>query len=499
MYECCLHTLRVFLLRYGWTSGDRSADGDGCPLWFEPVPEITSRLRCRGQVTAATGVVRYEIHIKSLEYTADEVPQAVAGAVMYADHRPIVHMENLCLRLRGVSRTGLRRAWSGRRAWRAAGDGPPRQPLFGHDRILEFASGLPSRAFGAGYAEFDHGRKLARLPRPPFNFLHRVIDVDGCEPWVLAPGARARAAFDARPGDWFFAEYGDRRLPYAVLLEAGLQACGWLAAYLGSALADPVDLAFRNLDGRARVHATVAEPEGDAPVTLQTEVELIEVSRAPQMIIQRYRLRIRAGDRDALSAQTTFGFFSAEALARQPGIAGVGAGPLAAGTAGNLAAADRARLLRRALPRGRLGMLETLDVYLPHAGPSELGYLRASARVDPGRWYFEAHFYQDPVCPGSLGLEAFIQLVRVAASHRWGHLDPHRGWVVEPGNEHEWKYRGQILPSSRSYTVEAVVDAVDDARHALTAGGLLHVDGCVIYRMERFTVVREESAADATK
>src|SRR5205807_5478499 len=49
MYECCLHTLRVFLLRLGWV-------GEAAERAFEPVPGVASRLRCRGQVTASTAI-----------------------------------------------------------------------------------------------------------------------------------------------------------------------------------------------------------------------------------------------------------------------------------------------------------------------------------------------------------------------------------------------------------------------------------------------------------
>ena len=40
--------------------------------------------------------------------------------------------------------------------------------------------------------------------------------------------------------------------------------------------------------------------------------------------------------------------------------------------------------------------------------------------VDPEFWFFKAHFYQDPVWPGSLGLESFLQLLKYAAWQRWG-------------------------------------------------------------------------------
>ncbi len=41
--------------------------------------------------------------------------------------------------------------------------------------------------------------------------------------------------------------------------------------------------------------------------------------------------------------------------------------------------------------------------------------------IDPAAWFLEAHFYQDPVMPGSLGVEAMHQAM--AAFAQW------RGWV----------------------------------------------------------------------
>src|SRR5262249_46500195 len=52
MYECCLHTLRIFLMRLGWI-------GEAGEVVCEPIPGVASRLKCRGQVTAATKVVTY--------------------------------------------------------------------------------------------------------------------------------------------------------------------------------------------------------------------------------------------------------------------------------------------------------------------------------------------------------------------------------------------------------------------------------------------------------
>ena len=44
MYECCLHALRVHLIRLGWV-------GEQGECWFEPTLERPGQLKCRGQVT----------------------------------------------------------------------------------------------------------------------------------------------------------------------------------------------------------------------------------------------------------------------------------------------------------------------------------------------------------------------------------------------------------------------------------------------------------------
>jgi 3-hydroxymyristoyl/3-hydroxydecanoyl-(acyl carrier protein) dehydratase len=106
--------------------------------------------------------------------------------------------------------------------------------------------------------------------------------------------------------------------------------------------------------------------------------------------------------------------------------------------------------------------------------------------VDPEEWFFKAHFYQDPVYPGSLGLESLLQLLKVLALERWPTPDP-AFWAM-PGPTHRWLYRGQVVPSDRDVTVQAVITARDEDTRRLTADGLLLVDGRVIYRMNDFTL-----------
>ena len=52
----------------------------------------------------------------------------------------------------------------------------------------------------------------------------------------MAAGSTATAEFDVADAAWYFEADRQKRVPHSVLLEAALQACGWLAAYMGSAL-----------------------------------------------------------------------------------------------------------------------------------------------------------------------------------------------------------------------------------------------------------------------
>ena len=103
MYECCLHTLRVFLLRMGWIAEADSA------AW-QPVVDVKSRLRCRGQVLDSTERVTYEIHLRELGFQPE--PYAIADALMYADGKAVVEIRDMSVRLTGTDRQGLEEVWS---------------------------------------------------------------------------------------------------------------------------------------------------------------------------------------------------------------------------------------------------------------------------------------------------------------------------------------------------------------------------------------------------
>ncbi|HVK17058.1 MAG TPA: hypothetical protein VM533_08915, partial [Fimbriiglobus sp.] len=485
MYECCLHTLRVLLMRMGWV-------GEDGEVACEPIPGVGSKLKCRGQVIATTRTVAYEVSIKELGYGPE--PYCVADALMYADGKPIVEIDNMTLRMMGLSREKVERIWEGEAPAEprsqpggqpgSAGASPSRQPAYGSKpalydsaKILAYSNGNPSEAFGEPYRVFDRDRVIARLPGPPYQFLDRVTAVTG-EPFVLKAGASCETQYDVPPDAWYFNANRSAKMPFSVLLEVALQPCGWLAAYCGSALTSDTDLKFRNLGGKATQFLPVTPDVG----TLTVTAKMTGVSKSAGMIIQNYDMLVTSRRGKVYEGTTYFGFFSAEALANQVGMSAAKV-PVLTGPA------ESGRLPADApFPAPALRMVDRIDGYQPADGRNGLGLVRGSIAVDPTFWFFQAHFYQDPVWPGSLGLESFLQLLKYAAWKRWG--DPGLdGWqTVGLGKQHEWVYRGQVVPTDREVTVLLEVTSADDAGRRMTADGFLTVDGRVIYQMTGFSL-----------
>jgi acyl transferase domain-containing protein/3-hydroxymyristoyl/3-hydroxydecanoyl-(acyl carrier protein) dehydratase len=461
MYECSLHALRVLLMRYGLL-------GEEGEVAYEPIPGVASRLRCRGQILETTKISAYEVHLKEIGFGPE--PYALADCLMYADGRRIVHMHDMTVRMTGTDRESIEALWSGR-----ADAGPHRfQTRAG---ILALADGDPSDAFGPRLAPFDHDRFVARLPRPPYSFLDRVESVSH-PPFQMVKGLTSVAAWDVPDAEaCFSSESGGRHVPFAVLQEAALQACGWCSAYMGSALTSDVDLHYRNLGGKATLHRAIEPGRG----ALRTHVECTDVSASAGMILQHFAFSVRDEQGGVIYDGTTyFGFFSADALAKQVGVTGAA---LTGGDGETFPMPDAP-----AFPRDRWRMLRDVEAFDPQAGAHGLGYIRAGIDVDPEAWFFRAHFKGDPVWPGSLGLESILQALQVAAASAFGLPEGDVFVCTAPGAPHEWQYRGQVLPTAQRVTVEAHVTSVDREARVLVADAQLAADGKVIYATQGFSV-----------
>jgi 3-hydroxymyristoyl/3-hydroxydecanoyl-(acyl carrier protein) dehydratase len=145
-----------------------------------------------------------------------------------------------------------------------------------------------------------------------------------------------------------------------------------------------------------------------------------------------------------------------------------------------LQGADRPRV-----PRDTLRIIDRLDGVWPQAGKAGLGQLRTVKAVDPGEWFFKAHFFQDPVQPGSLGLEAMAQGLQawaLQAGLDQGLRRP-RLQSLALARRHRWKYRGQVVPEHRQVHTTLEITAVEREPNGclLVADGSLWVDGRRIY------------------
>jgi PfaB family protein len=498
MYECCLHTLRTMLTAWGWV-------GEHDQVIPMPVPGVAGRLRCRGQVLPETRQVSYEVQVKEIGFRPE--PYVITDATMYADGRPIVEMEGMSLRLKGLDRQGIEAMWAGTKssprktedatdprsipidAAGGGGDSPiiasSAATLFDHSQILEFATGKPSLAFGDRYLPFDQDRFIARLPGPPYCFLDRIIDVEG-PPWVVSPGAACTAEYLAVPDAWYFDAGGNEEMPFAVLIEIALQPCGWLAGYLGSALTGDHPLQFRNLGGEA----TQLRPLGRDSGLLTTKVRLTSADFAAGMWIQHFDLEVCDSQGPVYRGNTYFGFFPAEALAQQVGLPGAAARTIP----------PREAMRGKAFqvphysdgPDHRFRMVDDVELFVPDGGTTGQGFIRGGIDVDPDAWFFRAHFQGDPVWPGSLGLESMLQLLQVVARDRWGSDEQWLPRTLAPGIPHRWTYRGQVIPERKRVVVEASIQSIDDQRGLILADGLLLVDDLPIYSMEDFSIERRE-------
>jgi len=490
MFDGCLQALAFYLAACGFT-----LDKDG---WrFEPVPDSPVPLRCRGQVTPASRQLVYEVFVEEL--IAGPIPTLYAQVLCTVDGLRACH----CGTGMGVQ---LVPDWPlTSRPDLLAGHADP-VPVaevegfrFGYASLLASAWGPPADSFGPIYASFT-ARKLPRLPGPPYHFISRVTRIDGPIGSVRA-GTSIEAEYDVAAERWPFLENGHATLPWAVFLEVGLQPCGWLAMSTGAARDWGEDVHFRNLDGTA---TWTKEVLPDARL-LRTHVRLAEVSRSAGVVLTSFEVEYRLEDEVVGRMQTVFGFFPTSAFADQPGLPATDEEKawldrpstfhVDLRTAGGLpAGAPR-------LAGGRLLMLDRVTGYWPEAGAAALGRLRAEMDVDAAAWFFKAHFFQDPVQPGSLGLEAMVQLLQFYVVERGlaeGMRAP-RFLPLDLGRTLRWKYRGQVVPSNRKVVVEVEVTAAgrDEARAYAVAEAWLWVDGKRIYAASDLgvRVVEDEASA----
>ena len=502
MFEGCLQAMAVYMASLGFT-----IDKDG---WrFEPLPGETFKLLCRGQVIPTSKLLVYEVFVE--EVVSGPEPIVYADLLCTVDGLGAFHCRRMALRLTAdfalTTKPHLLEGyvepepcatadffgdhpattkWREDAQKRGIDFGEKTGPFtFDYKSLLACAWGKPSEAFGPMYRPFDGHRKVARLPGLPYHFMSRVTVIDG-PIGAFQPGARVVLEYDIPADEWYFHDNTNATMPFAVLLEAALQPCGWLASFVGSALSVNDDLMFRNLDGTG----TLLRELRPGDTTLRTEVTITKVSASAGMIIEGFDVMCTIDGEPVYDLETVFGFFPPEAFVNQVGIPGT---PLQTELC-NEAAGEVIDLTQRAapwfggeleLPTGTMLMIDRVDAIHPEGGTHGKGAYRAQKDVEPSEWFFKAHFYDDPVQPGSLGLEALLQLQMFAMMDRNQHegIEAPRFEPLELGRPMTWKYRGQVVPKNKLITslIEVVEQGTDERGPYMVIDGSLFVDGKRIY------------------
>jgi 3-hydroxymyristoyl/3-hydroxydecanoyl-(acyl carrier protein) dehydratase len=224
--------------------------------------------------------------------------------------------------------------------------------------------------------------------------------------------------------------------------------------------------------------------------TICVRTTLTSFSKVGPMTIVAFDVvaKLKSGD-PVMELTTRFGFFPAAALVRQAGL------PITQADRSYLALPRSAEDLSPADPRlaaGQLRMLDIADYFDPVGGAAGLGLIRGRQTVDPDAWYFKAHFFNDPVQPGSLGLDALEQLLMRAVLLKVP-SQAVRGMVAETpavGERVKWSYRGQVTPEKQEVTgvIELLSLERTSGRVVATARGSLWCDGLRIYEANPISI-----------
>ena len=97
-----------------------------------------------------------------------------------------------------------------------------------------------------------------------------------------------------------------------------------------------------------------------------------------------------------------------------------------------------------------------------NSGQHGKGYIHATKFVNTYDWFFTCHFYQDPVMPGSLGVEAILQAMQTFALQQdLGKDFTSPKFVQLKNHKTVWKYRGQILWKPAEMNLEVHIKAIE--------------------------------------
>ncbi|SEW00677.1 Ketoacyl-synthetase C-terminal extension [Chitinophaga sp. YR573] len=457
---------------------------------FQPIEGLSQKVRCRRQVTPENTKLTYRMEIKEISLTPDlHVISDVE--ILTEDGLVAVHFENLGLRLKEKNNSHLITAKNTNDAI----------PLLNEEQIANFALGSPVAVFGSEFEAFEN-RALSRSPNTDLQFISRIMSVSGQrhhfnnKPSIVCE-------YDVPIAPWYYNE----NIPYSVLMEMALQPCGGLTAYLGSAFIYPEnDMFFRNLDGEG----TLSEMMDLRGKTITNKAVLTSHTAYEGNIIQNFTFEMIYDAKTFYRGTATFGWFPKSSLVNQVGLdrgeeipAWFQTTPQTADILHiDLASEVGLQLFRIQngkkhfrLATRQLNFLDKLT-YVKNGGKHSRGYIYGFKDIDPADWFYNCHFYQDPVMPGSLGAEAMIQAMQAfSILENLGKKYANPCFKQLENHQTIWKYRGQIVPDNKCMSLEIHITSItDNNNHTIVIGeGSLWKENIRIYEIKNLAFAITEA------
>ncbi|MFJ8109651.1 beta-ketoacyl synthase N-terminal-like domain-containing protein [Streptomyces sp. NPDC096132] len=470
---------------------------------FQTVTDRRIDVQVRGQVTPKDAEIRYEVEVTEL--TLLPRPTVIADVLIYLGDKPVVRMQNLGLQIVEKPGTPYRPETGGVPEFlgRRNRDGEP--AMINELHLAHSAKGLLDMAMGPEF-EIYRDHRAPYIPNGDFQFVDRVMSLTGTR-GDLSPGSEMVTEYDSPDDAWYYGQNSSPYMPNCVYMESSLQAAIFLGYYLGATLREPdEEYAIRNLDGRA----TLVKDIDLRGKTVRHHSKLLMTSVVSGAVLQNFAYELSADGEVFYRGESLFGYFNAAALSNQVGLdSGTYREPW---IEAEKPAAERVRRIELSpdspafrdanggelhLPGGRFDLVDRVDL-VADGGRHGKGCLHGRRSIRPDEWYFDCHFHRDPVMPGSLGVEAVLQALRLFVLERnlaEGMTRPR--FAMATGVEMKWKYRGQILRDDRELFFDVHVKEVrrEADRLLLIADADLWKPGLRIYELTDVAIeVRPEAS-----
>lgn len=552
MAEGCGQLLQFYMLHLGMHTQTNNGR-------FQPLENASQQVRCRGQVLPQSGVLTYRMEVTEIGFNPQPYAKANIDillngkavvdfqnlGVMIKEEDECTRYPHLTANTEQASATAGHHA-SGKSApaasrnkdYQAASvnaplmaqipdltkapnkgvipishveapitpDYPNRVPdtvPFTPYHMFEFATGNIENCFGPEFSIY-RGMIPPRTPCGDLQVTTRVIEVNGKRGDFKKPSS-CIAEYEVPTDAWYFDKNSHQAvMPYSILMEISLQPNGFISGYMGTTLGFPgLELFFRNLDGSGELLREV-DLRGK---TIRNDSRLLSTVMAGTNIIQSFSFELSTDGEPFYRGSAVFGYFKGDALKDQLGLDN-GKVTQPWHVANGVAPTTTVNLLDKScrhfnapasqphyrLAGGQLNFIDSVEI-VDNGGTEGLGYLYAERTIDPSDWFFQFHFHQDPVMPGSLGVEAIIETMQTYAISKdlgAGFNNPKFGQIL---SNIKWKYRGQINPLNKQMSMDVSITSVKDenGKKVITGNASLSKDGLRIYEVFDIAISIEES------